>query len=158
MQFFTICSRKFMAQAYTLYESLLSTHPGISFSVALCDDVGDFDPNSFPFQIICLNDLAIDALPEMIARYNITELNTAVKPFAFDYLHEKSPGMPVVYLDPDILVVSPLVELFAALEAGADCVLTPHMIEPSEWAEMHEGRLLQFGILQPRLSGAPGHA
>jgi Methyltransferase domain len=146
MQFFTVCSRNFMAQAYTLYESLVSNHPGVSFSVALCDEIGDFDPNSFPFPIIRLDDLGIDSLQEMIARYSITELNTAIKPFVFEFLHEKAAGLPVVYFDPDILVTSPLVELFAALDAGADCVLTPHMTEPSEWAEMHEGRILQFGI------------
>ena len=146
MQFFTICSRNFMAQAYTLYESILSNHPGVSFSVALCDEIGDFDLNSFPFRIIRLDDLGIEALPEMIARYNITELNTALKPFVFDFLHEETPGAPVVYFDPDILVASSLVELFAALDAGADCVLTPHMIEPSEWAEMNEGRVLQYGV------------
>ncbi|MCE9631738.1 MAG: class I SAM-dependent methyltransferase [Planctomycetia bacterium] len=135
-----------MAQAYTLYESLIAHHPDAVFAVALCDEVGDFDLNSFPFRIIPLRDLGIDDLDSMIARYNITELNTAIKPFVFNYLHEEAAGAPVIYFDPDILVTSPLEELVGALDAGADCVLTPHMLEPSEWAEMHEGRILQFGI------------
>lgn len=146
MQFFTICSRNFMAQAYTLYESIVAHHPDASFSVALCDEVGDFDLYAFPFTIIPLADIGIEALGDMIARYNITELNTAIKPFVFDYLHEMAPGLPVIYFDPDILVTSPLVELMAALDEGADCVLTPHLLGPSEWAEMHEGRFLQYGI------------
>ena len=135
-----------MAQAYTLYNSIVSNHPGASFSVALCDEIGDFDVLSFPFRIISIDELEIETLPEMIARYNITELNTAIKPFVFDLLHEETPDAPVVYFDPDILVTSPLVELFAVLDAGADCVMTPHMTEPSEWAEMHEGRILQYGV------------
>lgn len=135
-----------MAQAYTLYDSILAHHPDAAFAVALCDEVGDFDLNGFPFRVIPLDCLGIDGFAQMVARYSITELNTAIKPFVFNYLHEEAPGAPVVYFDPDILVTSPLEELVAMLDAGADCVLTPHMIEPSEWAEMHEGRILQFGI------------
>lgn len=135
-----------MAQAYTLYESLIAHHPDAAFAVAMCDEVGDFDVNSFPFRVIPLRDLGIDGLHEMIARYNITELNTAIKPFVFNYLHEEAPGAPVIYFDPDIFVTAPLEELIATFDAGADCVLTPHMTEPGEWAEMHEGRILQFGI------------
>ncbi len=135
-----------MAQAYTLYDSIVTHHPDAAFAVALCDQVGDFDRSMFPFEIIPMEALGIEALPEMIERYNITELNTAIKPFVFNYFHKNAPGDAVIYLDPDILVVSPLVELFTALDAGADCVLTPHMVEPCEWAEMNEGRLLQFGI------------
>lgn len=146
MQFFTICCRNFMAHAYTLYESLVAQHADAAFTVVLCDEVGDFDPNSFPFRIIPLRDLGIDGLSEMIARYNITELNTAIKPFAFNYLHAEAPGAAVVYFDPDVFITGPLDELVAVLEAGADCVLTPHMSEPCEWAEMHEGRILQFGV------------
>lgn len=146
MQFFSICSRNFMAQAYTLYESIVTHHPEASFAVALCDQVGDFDVNMFPFEILTLDQLGIENLQDMIEKYNITELNTAIKPFVFNHLHEANPNQPVIYFDPDIKVLSPLVELYSALNEGADCVLTPHMLEPCEWAEMNEGRLLQYGI------------
>lgn len=146
MQFFTICSGNFMAQAYALYESIVTHHPDSSFAVALCDQLGDFDPHMFPFEILTLDNFEIEALPEMIEQYNITELNTAIKPFVFNFFHEAAPDQPVIYLDPDIKILSQLEELFAVLDDGADCVLTPHMLEPSEWAEMNEGRLLQYGI------------
>lgn len=142
---FTICSRNFIAQAYVLYRSLTRNHPEATFCVALCDEVGELDELSFPFRIITIDELAIRNFPQMCERYNITELNTAIKPFVFHLLHFEAPGEAVVYLDPDILIVSRMQELEDAIAAGADCVLTPHMLEPCEWAELHEGRLLEYG-------------
>jgi len=82
----------------------------------------------------------------MIDRYNITELNRSIKPFVFLRLFDDFPSRPVVYFDPDIAILSTLTELEQALEQGADCVLTPHICEPAEYAEMQDGRMLQFGI------------
>jgi len=82
----------------------------------------------------------------MRENYNITELNTSIKPFAFLYLFDKYPGETVVYLDPDILVLSPMTELLNCLEHGADCVLTPHITEPAEFAEMEDRQFLRYGV------------
>jgi len=156
MRFFTICSRNFLAQAITLYESISRHHPHAGFSVALCDEIGSLATNGFPFEVIALEDLQISALDQMIKQYNITELNTAIKPFVFDYLFQREPRAEVVYLDPDILVVSPLLELQEAFEQGADCILTPHMTEPCEWAEMNERQILQFGAYNLGFLGLRG--
>ena len=142
---FTICSRNFLAQAYVLYRSLTLHHPETVFYVALCDEVGDLDTPSFPFRIITTHELGIRSFRQMQERYNITELNTALKPFVFNLLHLETPGEPILYFDPDILITSRLEELKAAIDEGADCVLIPHMLEPCEWAEMNEMRLLQYG-------------
>ena len=142
---FTICSRNFLAQAQVLHSSLAAFHEDLVFYVALCDHLQPLDRYAFPFSIIEMTSLGIRDLAQMIERYNITELNTALKPFVFSLLFDKHPDTPVIYLDPDILVLSKFNELEATLAAGADCVLTPHLCEPQEFAEMNEQRILGFG-------------
>ena len=143
---FTICSRNFLAQAQLLHDGLRRHHPGIAFYVLLCDDASGVDRDGLPFDIITIDELGIPDLAGMAERYNITELNTAIKPFGFLALFDRHPGEAVAYFDPDILVASRLEELEAALRGGAECVLTPHLCEPAEFAEMNDGRMLQYGI------------
>ena len=112
--------------------------------MALCDEIEGLDDQ--PFEIIEMSELGISDLDGMIDRYNITELNTALKPFAFEHLFANKGYQSVVYLDPDILVVSRLVELENALSDSTDVVLTPHLLQPAEGMEMHDQRMLQFGI------------
>ena len=147
LTFFTICSKNFLAYAHTLYQSVQEHHPGSKFYVALCDRVdGCLDIASEPFEIIEIDALGIPRLPEMIERYNITELNTSIKPFVFQYLFERLNAESVVYLDPDILVVGPMLELEAALAAGAQAVLTPHVLDPAEGVEIDDIKMLQLGV------------
>ena len=143
---FTICARNFLAQAQVLHDGLRRHHPNLSFHVALCDELGELEPDAFPFSLMSLNDIGIPDIAGMIDRYNITELNRSIKPFVFLRLFDDFPSRPVVYFDPDIAILSTLTELEQALEQGADCVLTPHICEPAEYAEMQDGRMLQFGI------------
>lgn len=118
-----------------------------AFYVALCDEMEGVDFDGLPFEVIPLRELGIPSLGEMTERYNITELNTAIKPFAFLQLFDRHPGAAVAYFDPDIWVVSPLEELQGQLASGgADCVLTPHLCEPAEFAEMDDSKMLQYGI------------
>jgi len=143
---FTICSRNFLAQAQVLHDGLRRHHPGIAFHVALCDEANGVDLDAMPFEMLLLDELGIPHLADMVERYNITELNTAIKPFAFLSLFERYPGATVVYFDPDILVASRLEELEGLLRDGADCVLTPHLCEPAEFAEMDDSKMLRYGI------------
>ncbi|SFK45355.1 glycosyltransferase [Lysobacter sp. cf310] len=148
LSFFTICSKNFLAYAHTLFDSVREHHPGATFYVALCDRLdGMLDPSKEPFEIIELDALDIPGLPGMIERYNITELNTSIKPYVFDYLFNKRNEQQVVYLDPDILVVSPLKEVQDSLAAGADAVMTPHVLDPAEGGvEIDDIKMLQLGI------------
>lgn len=143
---FTICARNYLAHALVLHESVLRHCPNASFCLALADSTDDISIAEFPFQLITLNELGIPHLPWMLERYDVTEVSTAIKPFVFGFLFDCFPGAPVVYFDPDILVVSRLMELENALEEGANCILTPHLCEPVEYAELHEGKILQYGI------------
>jgi glycosyltransferase involved in cell wall biosynthesis/SAM-dependent methyltransferase len=149
LTFFTICSRNFLAFAKTLFQSLREHHPDVRFYVALCDAPdaqAPFDPATEPFPIVYLDDLDLPQWRDMAQRYNITEFNTAIKPFVIRHLMRKHPGECIVYLDPDIIVKSRLVELEEALGSGASVVLTPHITNPAENAESNDGTMLRYGI------------
>lgn len=144
---FTICSKNFLAYARTLRSSLAQHHPGIRFFVALCDRVdGYLDLDEEGLEFVLADELPIPDFPGMAERYNITELNTAIKPFVFQHLFEKHGFSHVAYFDPDILVVSRLEELERAIAGGALAVLTPHITGPAENVEVSDIKMLQFGI------------
>jgi ubiquinone/menaquinone biosynthesis C-methylase UbiE/glycosyltransferase involved in cell wall biosynthesis len=145
--FFTICSKNFLAHARTLYGSVRPHYPTARFFVVLCDRVdGLFDPEQEPFEFVFLEDLNLPNLDEMAKRYNITEFNTAVKPFAFTHLMTKFNFGSVVYLDPDLFFVDKMEELDRLLNDGAEAVLTPHILQSAEHDEIHDGKMLLFGI------------
>jgi hypothetical protein len=143
---FTTCSQNFLGYALALYASLLAHHSSLTFYVALCDAPRGLDIAQFPFQIISIDELGIPNFDNMRTLYNITELNTAIKPFVFSFLFDKHPDQAITYLDPDIIAVSPFEELQECLSRGANCVLTPHILEPAEFAEMEDQRFLIYGI------------
>lgn len=144
---FTICSRNFTAYAKTLFESLKLHHPDAEFYLFLCDEVdSNYDLTALPFKTVTLAELNIPNVSEMAQRYNITEFNTAIKPYAFSHLFKKLGAECILYLDPDILILSPLKEVMDAFADGSECVLTPHILEPAENVEMSDIRMLQFGI------------
>jgi SAM-dependent methyltransferase/glycosyltransferase involved in cell wall biosynthesis len=145
--FFTICSKNFTAYARTLHESIVAHHPNAEFYMFLCDGPDPrYDPEQLPFKVVSLSQLDIPDVEGMSQRYNITEFNTAIKPFAFSYLFRIRNAPEVVYLDPDILLTSPLVEVMQGFRDGADCILTPHILNPAERAEVSDDKMLLFGI------------
>jgi glycosyltransferase involved in cell wall biosynthesis/SAM-dependent methyltransferase len=145
--FFTICAKNFLAYARTLCASVMARHPDATFFVALCDRIdGMIDPTEEPFEILVPEQLAIPDFAGMAERYNITELNTAIKPFVFEYLFGVRGATRVIYLDPDILVVSPLVDVVDRLGVDVDAVLTPHVLAPAENVEIDDIKMLQLGV------------
>jgi hypothetical protein len=128
---FTLCSNNYLAQAITLGQSLLIHNPDYTFKIGLVDrkDIS-IDYNSIPFEIVEVENIGIDEWDKMILRYNIQELNTAVKPFFFNYFINLADTYEnIIYLDPDILVYSPFSELESELESN-DIVVTPHITVP----------------------------
>jgi lipopolysaccharide biosynthesis glycosyltransferase len=132
---FTICSINYLAQARTLRNSLIATNPDVQFFVGLVDklDGVTFEEAHAPdFPLIEIDKIGIDGFEEMCSRYNITELNTAVKPFYFTYFWNHYPdAQNVIYFDPDIIVFQPLTELIQRL-SQSEAVLTPHLLTPIE--------------------------
>jgi lipopolysaccharide biosynthesis glycosyltransferase len=130
---FTICSINYLAQAQTLGQSLLRTNPDIEFVIGLVDrlDNVSLEPDKIPpFQLLEIDKIDISSFDEMCENYNITELNTAVKPFFFDYFFKNRPDIQnVIYFDPDIIVFDSLQPLKDSLEEYS-IVLTPHITSP----------------------------
>jgi glycosyltransferase involved in cell wall biosynthesis len=126
----TIVARNYLAPARVLTESFLAHHPNGQFFVVIIDALPDEDFGSEPFEVLSPFDIGInrDEFLRMATMYDVTEMATAVKPWALRTLLERT-GSTATYLDPDILVLAPLDDL-AALAAQHQIVLTPHILAP----------------------------
>jgi glycosyltransferase involved in cell wall biosynthesis len=145
--FFTICSKNFLAHAKVLFNSVKEHYPNALFYLALCDQVDDcFDPALEPFTFIYLDQLHIPNLSEMAQDYNITEFNTAIKPFVFLHLFKNHDVKNVIYLDPDLLIINKLEEVDQLLSQGVEAILTPHILNPAETNQLDDQKFLLFGI------------
>jgi len=87
---FTICSANYLAQAVALGDSLLVHNPTYQFIIGLVDEIDEAHPivKSVNYKLIPIKEIGIPHFDAFCAQYNITELNTAVKPFYFSYLFE----------------------------------------------------------------------
>jgi hypothetical protein len=130
---FTICSINYLAQAQTLGQSLQKTNPDVEFVIGLVDrfDKVTLEADKIPpFQLLEIDKINIDGLDEMCDIYDITELNTAVKPFYFDYFFKnRSDIQNVIYFDPDIIVFDSLKPMTDNL-VEKHIILTPHINSP----------------------------
>ncbi len=128
---FTIVSRNYLAYALTLMQSLAVQHPQSRRYVALADrGHDDADLAGAPFELIHIDELELPDFDAFVFRYDVLELNTAIKPYVFRWLRRRHAHERLVYLDPDIDVLAPLHAVDAALDQGALAVLTPHLNAP----------------------------
>ena len=122
-----------MAQAITLGNSLAETNSGWHFVIGLVDKLDGvaIDADKMPtFPLLEIHRIAIEGLDWMCQNYDITELNTAVKPFFFQHFYNTMPQVEnVIYFDPDIIVYQPLDELTQDLTTH-NLVVTPHITVP----------------------------
>ena len=90
----TICSINYLAQAKTLGDSLKKHNPAYRYFIGLVDrlDQSDIQKDQLPpYELIELHTIGIEDLDELCEKYNITELNTAVKPFFLDHIYNTYP-------------------------------------------------------------------
>jgi len=128
---FTICANNYLAHAKTLAVSFKKHHPNATFIIAILDAPNhQIDYNSLGADEILWIPEEFKTLVEAVeAQYGIAELCTVVKPELFHYLFKKG-YKQLLYIDPDIKVFSPFVEVFSALETH-QMVLTPHICSPT---------------------------
>lgn len=126
-------------------ESAAIHAPWMERIVCLCDSAEGLDPKDFKFQLITLKDLTIPDLDAFIFQYTILELNTAIKPFVFEWIFKNKTFDQVFYFDPDICIYSSLSEMSAAME-HSQMLLTPHLTDllddgmhPNELAILQSG-------------------
>lgn len=128
---FTICAGNYLAHAKTLGDSYLQHHPNHTFIIGLVDKITDqIALEDFEdFTIIPVAEVAIENFKDLNTKYNITELSTSVKPSYFHYIFKNYQAKKVLYIDPDILIVSALKEVFFELDTN-NIIITPHMCSP----------------------------
>lgn len=126
---FTICSNNYLAQAKVLIDSIKEYSPEYEVFLVLCDKRhSQVHYECIEATIIEASEIGIDNFDWMISHYNIVELNTALKPFAFKYLISRG-GDLVYYFDPDIRTYCSLEAIEKELD-GYNIMLTPHSFAP----------------------------
>jgi hypothetical protein len=111
-------------------DSVAQFHPELERFAILVDRPDDyFDPLGERFTIIRSDALDIPESKWFHFKYTLLELSTAVKPYVVDHLFGKLNFDYVLFLDPDILVCSELVEVLDNLLEHS-LVLTPHLTAP----------------------------
>lgn len=124
----TICSNNYLAHAKVLGESLTLSNPDYQFVIGLVDCIPkEIDVASWlPYEVIPVASLGISEFSAMAKRYNVVELNTAVKPFYMEFIYRQNPAVKeVIYLDPDIFVFGSL-KLLQDKLCKYNVVVTPH--------------------------------
>ncbi|OVE76596.1 hypothetical protein BVX97_00785 [bacterium E08(2017)] len=116
--------------AKTLMMSAASSEPDVDRYVLIVDGTADLqDSQDDIWHSLFLNDLDLGASEiEMKFQYDAFELCCALKPFLIKQLFSKG-YEAVVYLDADILLMSPLDHLWSVLK-DYSIVLTPHVLKP----------------------------
>lgn len=123
----TIVTRNFLSYARIVGSSYLRHHPGARFYVLVVDGLPEGVEAGPGLEIVDAQALDLPTFPALCFKYDVVELSTAVKPAFLSYLLEREEA--VVYLDPDILVLRPFVELRRMLRS-IPVVLTPHILSP----------------------------
>lgn len=126
----TIAARNYLAMARTLASSFLSCNPGSECTILVVDALTGEIPEIGDHYIATPHELALSAeeFARMALLYDVTELCTALKPWALELLLDRGAEV-AVYLDPDIVVYSSLDNVEEAGRNNA-IVLTPHSVEP----------------------------
>ena len=123
----TIVSNNYLALARVFAESYKRLHPGAEVYVCIADRP---DPSvhygQMPFVPIFAAELDIPAFLNFAFRYDILELNTAVKPYLLEHLRRKHGLDRIFYFDPDILMLDSVEPLERLLDSHP-AVLLPHI-------------------------------
>ena len=147
---FTICSNNYLAQAKTLADSLVEHNPDYKFIIGLVDEFSDeIDYNLFqPHEIIPIKNIGIGGFETISNKFNIIELNTAVKASFFKYIFKRFKDLSYTYyFDPDLMFFESLKQLDNEF-MDSNILLTPHINTPIpiDDSDPHENLFLNYGI------------
>lgn len=132
---------------WNLYDSIVENSPTIGCFVWFVGDNSDFPDEKYmdeikrikdiasKFSVVTMNDMQ-EALgkenfypSELAFKFNMVELQTTLKPFAFQYMFQKIGAKASIYLDNDIWVTSTLLPLQLELQRHS-AIVTPHIVSP----------------------------
>ncbi len=131
IRIFTSATLNYLPKARVMVTTLKEFHPDFFVSLTLCDKLpSNFNLAQEPFdEVVLLKDFKEFQSPQWIFSHNIVELCTAVKGAAFKRLLTLKNTEAVLYLDPDIWVMSSIDEILKIF-SSQDILLTPHLLEP----------------------------
>jgi len=140
---FTACSANYLAKALAMCRSVLDHNSGMDVVILVVDRKRDVALRDARVRIVWVEDIGFPGLLRCAFKYNIIELNTALKPWAAQYLLAEY--RKVIYLDPDICVFSSLASVDDELERWS-VLLTPHALSPYDGPGRPDDQdLLRFG-------------
>ena len=131
---FTSAAFNYLGKVRALFRSVRAHHPE-----AVCHFVAverhparltDIDREPFD-EVLYADALFAHRRPGWIFMHSLVELATVIKPHVAAMLLARPDCARVIYLDPDIVLFSPLDDVIAALERRA-IALTPHLLEPED--------------------------
>jgi glycosyltransferase involved in cell wall biosynthesis len=133
---FTSVVANYIPKARVLAESVKRFHPETPFFLVLSDAVPPWlSLDQEPFDaVLTLDDLGIGNVKRWLFQHSLVEASTGVKGFALQKLLSRPDCSGVFYFDPDIVVLSPLDELFSKLDSHS-VLLTPHQSDPERGTE-----------------------
>ena len=132
MIFFTSICSNYLPKAMTLAESVKRHCPDAKFVLCLVErEVPEIAAAYAHFdEVVLAKDAGWDNFDRFMFRHAIVEASTAVKAQFMLNLLERFPDQSkFVYLDPDVLVYSDLVELEQLLDSES-IVVCPHLLRP----------------------------
>lgn len=135
--FFTISSWNYLPYSRTLAASLARHHPDFTRILVIADTSREgIEADAFPEfdSHVYFEELNLPDPRSFSFRYDVMELNTAIKPTVFRRLFAEGYDR-VIYLDPDIFAYRRFDEIIEAFDNGASSILTPHALEPNLHAE-----------------------
>jgi hypothetical protein len=141
----TIITKRYLAHARVLAESIHRHDPGLPVLVLLADRPdGHLDPAMEPFQLVQLEELPDqEAIQSMSFYYTPFEFCNALRPLFHDYILTHTTAKSWIYLDSDILVLGNLDDIFKQIE-NSSIVLSPHITQPSHPLDIE---VVEFTIL-----------
>lgn len=131
---FSTATINYLPRACTLAHSFLDHHPEYRFLLFLIDPK---DERINPYQresleMISIESIQIDALPDLLSNLNISEISFSLKPVLAEYILQEYPETEhLFYFDGDMRVYNRLAEAEKLL-VDHDLVLTPHFTHPVE--------------------------
>ena len=126
----TICSSNYLHCAVTLMKSVRGCHPEWPRILLLTDAPSPVVQHSDVFsEVVSSDDIGLPEPAKFKFRYDILEFNTACKPWLLSWLLENREIGRILYLDPDIKVYSPLIEV-EDLSRRFNILITPHLTRP----------------------------
>lgn len=128
---FSIVSNNYLGQVLSLYDSVLEHCSNDIDFVCVISDIKNEKVryDELGFDIIWPEDfLDNDLIEEMAFKYDVVEFNTALKPFAINFLTHGLGYERVYYFDPDTFLFDDIKSIEKYLDEK-DIVLTPHIVD-----------------------------